>query len=67
MQARQIVERCTSKLGMSESDAQWVAEKLYDYAMPDFSEWSWKQIDECFNDVLWFKGKTEQEIKAALA
>lgn len=52
---------------MSLTDAQWVAEKLYDYAIPDFSEWSWAQIDECLRDVLWFKGKTDVEIGVTLA
>jgi hypothetical protein len=67
MMTQEIIERCTSKFGMSLVDARWVAERLYDYAMPDFSEWSWSQIDECFKDVLWFKRKTDAEIKAALA
>jgi len=67
MSTKQIIERCVSKLGMSDGDAQWVAEHLYDYCLPDFSEWSWGQIDEAFTDTLWFKGKSNPEILGALA
>lgn len=66
MQDSETLKRCTEKLGMSTNDAQWVLEHLYDYAMPNFSEWSWAQIDECFRDVLWFKDKTDAEIEEAL-
>lgn len=62
MRDQQVINRCTGKLGMSDSDAAWVAENLYIYACPDFSEWSWWQIDACFRDVLWFKGKTDAEL-----
>jgi hypothetical protein len=67
MTNQQIVQRCTLKLKMSIVDAQWVANHLYDYCVPDFSEWSWAQIDGAFTDTLWFKGKSNAEIMEALA
>lgn len=54
-------------LGMSAADAQWVADNLYSYVCPDWSEWSWRQIDESLRDVLFFKDKTDAEILAVLA
>lgn len=66
MNSKQIIERCVTRLGMTQEQAEWVAKNLYTYAAPDFSEWSWEQIDECFRDVLWFKDKTDAEIAAAL-
>lgn len=67
MRNDQIIKRCTEKLGMSPEDAKWVAENLYTYACPDFSEWSWEEIDTCFTDVLFFKGKTDAEVLTSLA
>jgi hypothetical protein len=67
MNTNEIIKRCVEKLGMSPEEARWVAENLYNYASPDFSEWSWEQIDECFKDVLFFKDKTDAEVTAALA
>jgi hypothetical protein len=52
---------------MSIVDAQWVANHLYEYCVPDFSEWGWAQIDQAFTDTLWFKGKSSAEIMEALA
>lgn len=66
MSNNEIIERCVEKLGMSPEGAKWVAENLYTYECPDFSEWSWAQIDTCFRDVLWFKGKTDVEILKSL-
>jgi hypothetical protein len=51
---------------MSADEAKWVADNLYNYACPDFSEWDWSEIDECFRSVLWFRGKTKAEVKALL-
>jgi hypothetical protein len=67
MTSQQIIQRCTLKLKMSTADAQWVADHLYDYCVPDFSEWGWAQIDQAFTDTLWFKGKSNAEIMEALA
>lgn len=66
MKNQQIINRCTQQLGMSLEDAKWVAENLYTYACPDFSEWSWGEIDTCFRDVLFFRGKTDAEILQSL-
>lgn len=66
MKTSEIINRCVDKLGMSPDDAKWVADNLYTYECPDFSEWSWEQIDTSFRDVLWFKGKTEAQIMEAL-
>lgn len=63
---REIIKRCVQNLGMSLENAQWVADNLYTYDCPDFSEWSWAQIDTCFKDVLFFKGKTDAEILQSL-
>lgn len=65
MGSNQIIARCI-KLGMSSVDAKWVAANLYTYACPDFSEWSWGQIDTCFRDALFFKDKTDAEVLATL-
>lgn len=65
MQDREIVKRCL-ELGMSQDEANWVVAHLYDYAQPDWSEWSWDEIDECLRDVLWFRGKTDAEIEEHL-
>lgn len=51
MSEQEIVDRCVSKLGMSRPVAEWVAANLYDYIVPDWSEWSWRQIDEALRDV----------------
>lgn len=67
MSNNEIIKRCTDKLSMSPVEAKWVAENLYTYALPDFSEWSWSQIDTCLKDVLFFKGKTDAEVLAELA
>jgi len=67
MTNQQIIERCLNQLGTSKEEARWVADHLYDYCLPDFSEWSWAQIDEAFTDTLWFKGKSNAEILRALA
>lgn len=66
MNTKQIIERCISHLGMTIEDARWVSDHLYEYCMPDFSEWDWPEIDQAFRDVLWFKDKTKAEIEAAL-
>lgn len=66
MSASKIITRCVETLGMTPEQAKWVADNLYTYDCPDFSEWSWSQIDTCFRDVLWFKGKSEAEIMEAL-
>ena len=66
MRNSEIIKRCVEKLGMTLETAKWVAENLYIYAVPDFSEWSWREIDQCFRDVAWFMGKTEAEIVRAL-
>lgn len=66
MKTAEIITRCTDKLGMTPEEAEWVAENLYNYEVPDWSEWTWRQIDECFKGVLWFKDKTEAEIKELL-
>lgn len=66
MKTEEIVQRCTTKLKMTAEEALWVAENLYMYEVPDWSEWSWQQIDECFRGVLWFKDKTEEQIKQEL-
>lgn len=62
----EIVHRCVSKLGMSPEEGQWVADHVYDYFVPDWSEWSWQQIDQCLGDVLFFRGKTDEEVEAWL-
>lgn len=66
MREEEIRQRCTRELGMSDEEAQFVVNNLYVYAMPDFSEWDWTEIDQCFRDVLWFRGKTDAEIEEAL-
>jgi len=66
MNDNQIANRCASVLKMSADEAKWVADNLYNYACPDFSEWDWSEIDECFRSVLWFRGKTKAEVKALL-
>ena len=66
MSEQQVIKRCVSTLGMGADDARWVAAHLYDYCVPDFSEWDWSEIDQCFRDVLWFKDKSDAEIEAAL-
>lgn len=66
MRNGEIIKRCVDSLGMALAVAEWVAENLYTYAMPDFSEWSWGEIDQCFRDVAWFYGKSEAEILEAL-
>ena len=55
MRNSEIIERCTGKLDMSMEEAEWVTANLYTYALPDWSEWSWGQIDRCLKDVLAFK------------
>lgn len=62
MRNSEIIKRCVETLKMTQAEAEWVAEHLYDYVVPDFSEWSWAQIDQSFRDVLWFRGKTEKQI-----
>lgn len=66
MYRQEIINRCTTKLRMTDEEAAWVADNLYMYETPDWSEWTQQQIDECFCGVLWFKGKTEAEIMEAL-
>lgn len=66
MNSNQIFKRCVETLGMSPECAEYVADNLYTYAVPDFSEWSWSEIDQCFRDVAWFFGKTEAKILEAL-
>lgn len=66
MRDSDIIRLCIDKLKMTPEEAEWVVGHLYDYVVPDFSEWSWAQIDQAFRDVLWFKGKTEAEIMEAL-
>lgn len=66
MRNSEIIKRCMDKLKMTQAEAEWVAEHLYNYVVPDFSEWSWAQIDQAFRDVLWFKGKTDAQIEEAL-
>jgi hypothetical protein len=67
MTTTQIIKRCTEKLGMTPDEAKWVAENLYTYECPDWSEWSWQQIDTCLRGVLFFRGKTDTEVMTALA
>jgi hypothetical protein len=67
MRRDEIIKRCVDKLGMAQLEAEWVADNLYLYESPDFSEWPWRQIDQCFRDVLFFKGKTEEQILEAIA
>lgn len=55
MGKQKIIERCTTKLGMTQEEAQWVADNLYRYYMPDWSEWDWPEIDETLQATLTFK------------
>lgn len=55
MNTKQIISRCTDKLEMTQEQAKWVADNLYNYAVPDWSEMSWRQIDQCLRDTLLFK------------
>jgi len=66
MRNGEIVTRCVNTLGMTTEEGQWVAENLYNYEMPDWSEMSWREIDTMFKATLWFKDKTDKEIEAAL-
>lgn len=52
MRESDMIARCTSKLGMSQADAEKVAEQFYSYADMDWSEASWRKIDSTFKMVL---------------
>lgn len=52
MRDEKIIERCTTKLGMTQEQAQTVVDNIYTYFMPDWSEWSWSKIDRMFRDTL---------------
>lgn len=67
MNTEQIISRCKDELGMSEQEAAWVAEHLDEYNQPDWSEMDWPEIDEMLRSTLWFRGKSEEEIRASLS
>jgi hypothetical protein len=52
MKRENIIAHCTGKLKMTASEAQIVADNIYIYDEPDWSEWSWRQINNCFRGVL---------------
>lgn len=52
MKREQIVSYCVTKLKMTASEAEIVVDNVYIYDMPDWSEWSWRQINACFRGVL---------------
>lgn len=52
MKTEQIIEHCIKRLKMTPEQAALVAENIYIYDMPDWSEWSWRQINACFRGVL---------------
>ena len=55
MDKQKIIGRCMTKLGMTKEETQWVADNIYRYYMPDWSEWTWRQTDQCLRDTLTFK------------
>lgn len=57
MRDDEIEKRCVEKLGMSKEDAKWVVKNLDNYFVPDWSEWSWRKIDQTLRDTLSFKKK----------
>lgn len=50
MNKHNIIKRCI-KLGMKNCEAEWIADNIYTYALPDWSEWSWGQIDRCLREL----------------
>lgn len=52
MKRETIISHCVTKLKMTPRDAEIVADNIYIYDMPDWSEWSWRQINGCFRGVL---------------
>lgn len=52
MSEEKIIAHCVGKLKMSKADAELVAKNIYIYDSPDWSEWSWSQINNCFRGVL---------------
>jgi hypothetical protein len=55
MNTHQIKNHCKSKPGMTTEQAQWVAKNLYTYSVPDWSEMSLAQINQCLRDTLVFR------------
>ncbi len=48
-----IKKHCVERLKMTTEQAQIVVDNLYTFAVPDFSEMSWRQLNEIFRDVLY--------------
>lgn len=55
MSPKQIISHCVTKLKMTQEQAKWVSENLYNHSVPDWSEMSWTQINQCLRDTLVFK------------
>lgn len=55
MSPKQIITHCVTKLKMTQEQVVWVSENLYNYSVPDWSEMSWAQINQCLRDALIFK------------
>lgn len=55
MSREKIIERCVIKLKMTQQDAEWVADNLDWFYEPNWSEWSWRQIDKMFRETLTYK------------
>lgn len=53
MSNEQIKNHCTTRLKMTPAQAQIVVDNLYTLALPDFSEMSWRELNQIFRDVLY--------------
>ncbi len=52
MKREQIISHCIKRLKMTPAQAAIVADNIYTYDSPDWSEWTGRQINECFRGVL---------------